>query len=131
MVKSDEMDIILEEKIIKKMQFKCVTSLCKQSTGKNSIKSSSVSNHVLITPNINKKLKYLRVVGNELTIKSIQHTIIVDGMVIQCRENGGQKRLLEQISGEQLSLQNVSHRFGRFIMIIGRVLRIILKTPLT
>lgn len=64
------------------MQFQCVTSLCKQSTGKNSIKSSSVSNHVLITPNINKKLKYLSLVGNELRIKSIQHTIVVDGMII-------------------------------------------------
>lgn len=61
----------------------------------------------------------------------MRHTIVVDGMIIQRRENGGQKRLLEQISGEQLPLQNVSHRFGRFIMIIGRVLRVILKTPLT
>lgn len=73
---------IRKKYLIKKMQFQCVTSLCKQSTGKNSIKSSSVSNHVLITPNINKKLKYLSLVGNELRIKSIQHTIVVDGMII-------------------------------------------------
>jgi len=52
-------------------------------------------------------------------------------MIIQSGENGGQKCLLEQIGREQLPFQNVPHRFGRFIMIIGRVLRVILRTVTT
>lgn len=61
MVKSENI-LILEEKIIKKIQVQYYdTSLCKQSTGKNSIKSRSVSNHVLITPKINDELKLLNV----------------------------------------------------------------------
>lgn len=61
MVKSDKIEI-LKEKIINKIQFQYyVTSLCKQSTGKNSIKSSRVSNHVLITPKFNDKLKLLNI----------------------------------------------------------------------
>lgn len=48
-------------------------------------------------------------------------------MVVQCRQNGRQKRLLEQISCEQLFLQDVPHRFGRFIMTISRVSWAILK----
>lgn len=103
-----------------------LTSRCKQSTGRNSIKSSSVSNHVLITPNINEKIKHLNV--SVIQKYYIQRTIVIDGMIIQRSENGGQKGLLEQIGGEQLSFQNVPHRFGRFIMITDRVLRVILKT---
>lgn len=48
-------------------------------------------------------------------------------MAVQRSENGGQKRLLKHIGSEQLSFQDVPHRFGRFVAIIVRVFGVILK----
>lgn len=51
-------------------------------------------------------------------------------MVVQRGQNRGQKRLLEQVGGEQLLFQYVPHRFGRFATtaVGGRgILAIILK----
>lgn len=110
---------------------KCIsneyTSSCKQFRGKNSMKSSSVSNHVLITPGETHTHISIVLRGRGTIRRTVR---VVDGVVVQRGQNRGQKRLLEQVGGEQLLLQYVPHRFGRFATtaVGGRgVLAIILK----
>lgn len=62
-----------------------------------------------------------------MMVENSKRTFIVDGMVVQGRKDGGQERLLKQIGHHQLLFQNVPYRFGRFILIIGLILRVILK----
>lgn len=55
--------------------------------------------------------------------------MIATGVVVQRRQNGGQKRLLEQVGGQHLFVQRIVHRFGRFIVttVIDRFVWIVLK----
>lgn len=96
------------------------------------MKSSSVSNHVLITPGeTHKTHTHINIECRRVQRVTVRRTVrVVDGVVVQRGQNRGQKRLLEQVGREQLLFQYVSHRFGRFATtaVGGRgVLAIILK----